>query len=186
MLLLLLNIFLPFSVHPIKQNSKTTTNGLGATRMQHKKVWVFAICLGILLMFGSSAFAQSKDMTSRDLSGISPQNHKYIFSTLGGAAAGAGLGFILGGGAKTAKLAMMGGGGASTWFLHTHKYALGQYHEWAMIGSNTTLGMGIGWTICDCDNGLIAGALLGGGGTAAYEALKNDPQARNAYNRARQ
>jgi hypothetical protein len=184
MLLLLVNISNPYVVHPMVQVSKTTQIfGLGATRMRHTKLWVYAICLGLLMMFGSSAFAQN--MSSRDLSGISPQNHKYIFSTLGGAAAGAGLGFILGGGAKTAKLAMMGGGGASTWFLTTHRHALGQYHDWAMIGSNTTLGMGIGWTICDCDNGLIAGALLGGGGTAVYEALKGDPAARNAYNRAK-
>lgn len=153
--------------------------------MVNRKFWVFAICLGLMLTFGSTAFAQGRDMDSRDLNGISPQSHKYIFSTLGGAAAGAGLGFILGGGAKTAKLAMIGGGGASTWFLHSHRYSLGKYHDWAMIGSNTTLGMGIGWTICDCDNGLIAGALLGGGGTAAYEALKNDRPARNAYNRVR-
>lgn len=148
-----------------------------------KKLWVVAICLGLLLMCGSTAFA--RDMDSRDLNGISPQNHKYIFSTLGGAAAGAGLGFILGGGLKTAKLALIGGGGLSTWYLNTHRYALGQWHDWAMIGSNTGLGMGIGWTICDCDNGLIAGALLGGGGTAAYEALKRDRAAHSAYNKVK-
>jgi hypothetical protein len=44
--------------------------------------------------------------------------------------------------------------------------------------------MGIGWTICDCDHGLVAGTLLGGGGTAVWEALKNDRAAHNAYNRA--
>ena len=149
--------------------------------MAHTKFWIFAICLGLLLMLASPAVA--RDMNSQDLSGISPQNHKYIFPVLGGAAAGSGLGFLLGGGPKTAKLAMIGGGGVSTWYLNTHKNALGKYHDWAHIGSNTFLGMGIGWTICDCDNGLIAGALLGGGGTAAWEALKHDRPAHNAVNR---
>src|SRR5947209_1293013 len=102
--------------------------------MLHRKLLVFAICLGLLLMTGSTAFA--RDVNNEDLNGISPQHHKYIFSVLGGAAVGAGLGFILGGGAKTAKLAMIGGGGASTWFLHTHRYALGRWHDWGMIGSN--------------------------------------------------
>ena len=54
---------------------------------------------------------------------------------------------------------------------------------WHFDMTKTVLGMGIGWTICDCDNGLIAGALLGGGGTAAWEALKHDRPARNAVNR---
>jgi hypothetical protein len=150
--------------------------------MQHKKFWVLAVCLGLFMMMGSAALAQ--DMSSRDLNGINPQNHKYIITTLGGAAAGAGLGFLLGGGLKTAKLALIGGGGASAWFLHTHPYSLGRFHDWAMVGSGTSLGMGIGWTICDCDHGLVAGTLLGGGGTAVWEALKNDRAAHNAYNRA--
>lgn len=145
-----------------------------------KKFWIFAILLGLLCLVTSSAIAQT--VTKKDLRGISPQRHKYIFSVLGGAAAGAGLGFVLGGGLKTGKLAMLGAGGMSTWYLHTHRDSLGDMHDWAMIGSNTVLGMGAGWTICDCNNGLIAGALLGGGGTAAWEALKHDRSARNAYN----
>lgn len=131
---------------------------------------------------GSTAVSQ--DMSSRDLNGISPQNHKYVITTLGGAAAGAGLGFLLGGGLKTGKLALMGGGGASAWFLHSHPDSLGKFHDWTMVASGTTLGMGIGWTICDCNKGLIAGTLLGGGGTAVWEALKNDRAAHNAYNSA--
>src|SRR5205823_4561 len=144
-----------------------------------KKFWILAILLGLLFMVTSSAMAQT--VSKKDLRGISPHRHKYIFSVLGGAAAGAGLGFVLGGGVKTAKLAMLGGGGASTWYLHTHRDALGDMHDWGMIGSNTVLGMGAGWTICDCNNGLIGGALLGGGGTALWEALKHDRPARNAY-----
>ena len=145
--------------------------------MAHKKFWVLAICLGIFLMTSATAFA-GDDMNKDDLKGISPQNHKYIFSVLGGTAAGAGLGFLLGGGAKVGKLMMLGGGGTSTWYLHTHRNALGEFHNWAMIGSGTVLGGGIGWTICDCDHGLIGGLLIGGGGTAVWEALKNDSAAR--------
>ncbi len=148
--------------------------------MAYRKFLTLVICLGLLLVVTSSAMAQN--ITKKDLRGISPQHHKYIFSVLGGAAAGAGLGFVLGGGAKTAKLAMLGGGGASTWYLHTHSNALGDFHDWGMIGSNTVLGMGAGWTICDCNNGLVAGALLGGGATAAWEALKHDRAAHDTYN----
>jgi hypothetical protein len=79
---------------------------------------------------------------------------------------------------------MLGGSGASTWFLHTHRDSLGDMHDWGMIDSNTVLGMGAGWTICDCNNGLVAGALLGGGGTAVWEALKHDRQAQKAYTRS--
>lgn len=149
--------------------------------MNHKKFLIIVICVGLLVMLGSTAIAQ--DMNNSDLNGISPQNHKYIITTLGGAAVGAGLGFLLGGGLKTGKLALIGGGGASAWFLHSHHSTLGRMHDWAMVASGTALGAGIGWTICDCDHGLIAGTLLGGGGTAVWESLKHDSAARNAYNK---
>ena len=80
---------------------------------------------------------------------------------------------------------MIGSGGASTWFLHTHRATLGPFRDWAMIGSNTVLGSGIGWLGCNCHDGMIGGALLGGGGTAVWEALKNDRAARNTFNSAR-
>ena len=88
---------------------------------------------------------------------------KYIFSVAGGAAVGAGLGYILPGEKTPLKLMMIGGGGASTWFLHTHKATLGPFRDWGMIASNTALGSGIGWLGCNCHDGLIGGALLGGG-----------------------
>ena len=97
---------------------------------------------------------------------------------------GAGLGFILPGEKTPLKLMMIGGGGASTWFLHTHKATLGPFRDWGMIASNTALGSGIGWLGCNCHDGLIGGALLGGGGTAVWEALKNDRPARNTFNSA--
>ncbi|HEY6351705.1 MAG TPA: hypothetical protein VI636_20070 [Candidatus Angelobacter sp.] len=90
--------------------------------MTYKRLWMAIICLGLLIMPRSTAIAQ--DMSNRDLNGISPQNHKYIITTLGSAAVGAGLGFLLGG-AKTGKLALIGGGAGSAWFLHSHRYALG-------------------------------------------------------------
>ena len=66
---------------------------------------------------------------SATLNGISSHRYKYIFSVAGGAAVGAGLGFILPGEKTPLKLAMIGGGGASTWFLHTHKNELGSFHD---------------------------------------------------------
>jgi hypothetical protein len=151
--------------------------------MLHKKFWIFVLCLGFL--FPLLSHAQSRDIDKRDLRGISPQHHKYIFSVLGGAAVGAGLGYILPGEKTPLKLMMIGSGGASTWFLHTHKATLGPFRDWGMIASNTALGSGIGWLGCNCHDGLIGGALLGGGGTAVWEALKNDRPARNTFNSAR-
>ena len=149
----------------------------------HRKFWFLVLCLGLLFPLMSPA--QSRDVNKRDLRGISPQHHKYVFSVLGGAAAGAGLGFILPGEKTPLKLMMIGGGGASTWFLHTHRATLGAYHDWGMITSNTALGGGRGWLGCNCDDGLVGGTLLGGGVTAAWEALKNDHAARNTFNNSK-
>jgi hypothetical protein len=157
----------------------------GATSMQHKKFWILVLCLGFLFPLISSAQSREREVDKRDLRGISPQHHKYIFSLLGGAAVGAGLGFILPGEKTPLKLAMIGGGGASTWFLHTHRATLGGYHDWGMITSNTVLGGGIGWLGCNCNDGLIGGTLIGGGATAVWEALKNDHAARSTFNNAK-
>ena len=59
---------------------------------------------------------RNRDVDKRDLRGISPQYHKYIFSVAGGAAVGAGLGYILPGEKTPLKLMMIGSGGASTGF----------------------------------------------------------------------
>lgn len=151
--------------------------------MSHSKFWVFALSLCLLL--GLSGFAQQgRDPDSRDVRGISPQHFKYLFSAVGGAAVGAGLGFILPGEKTPLKLALIGGGGASTWFLNSHNSELGQFHDYAMMGSNALLGTGVGWLACNCRDGGFGGALIGGGATAVWEALKNDRAARNTFNRA--
>jgi hypothetical protein len=151
--------------------------------MQFRKFWILFFCLVLLLPLASAA--QSRQPDKRDLRGINPHRYKYVFSVLGGAAAGAGLGYILPGEKTPLKLALIGGGGVSTWFLTTHRSTLGPFHDWAMIGSNTALGSGIGWLGCNCHDGLIGGALIGGGATAVWEALKNDSAARNTFNRAK-
>lgn len=150
----------------------------------HRKLWIFALCFAFL--FSLSAVAQGRDVNKRDLRGISPKHHKYIFTVLGGAAAGAGLGFILPGEKTPLKLMLMGGGAGSTWYLYNHPRALDGYHDWAMIGGNTALGWGIGWLGCNCRDGAYAGMLLGGGVTAVWEALKNDRSTRkSSLDRAR-
>ncbi|HEY2114625.1 MAG TPA: hypothetical protein VGJ51_06025 [Candidatus Angelobacter sp.] len=151
--------------------------------MLHRKFWILVLCLGFI--FPLMSHAQSRDVDKRDLQGISPHHFKYLVSVAGGAAVGAGLGFILPGEKTPLKLMMIGGGGASTWFLHTHKATLGPFRDWGMIASNTALGSGVGWLGCNCHDGLIGGALLGGGATAVWEALKNDRPARNTFNSAR-
>ena len=63
--------------------------------MLHRKFWILVLCLGLVFPLISHAQSRDRDVDKRDLSGISPQHFKYIFSVAGGAAVGAGLGFIL-------------------------------------------------------------------------------------------
>jgi hypothetical protein len=152
--------------------------------MSLRKFWIFVLCLGLLFTLGAAA-QTSRDPDRRDLRGISPKRHKYIFTVLGGAAAGAGLGFVLPGEKTPLKLMLMGGGGASTWYLHTHRNALGNWHSMGLIGGNTALGWGIGWLGCNCRDGAYAGTLLGGGLTGAWVALESDRPARRGFRKVR-
>lgn len=151
--------------------------------MSLKQICILVLCFGLLGTLGAAA--QTRDPDRRDLSGISPKKHKYIFTVLGGAAAGAGLGFVLPGEKTPLKLMLMGGGAGNAWYLYTHRNALGSFHDMAMIGGNTALGWGIGWLGCNCRDGAYAGTLLGAGLTAGYEALQNDRAARNSFRRSR-
>ena len=135
------------------------------------KFWGLAICLGLLLMLVAPAFAGDRPVDKRDLKGISPHRHRYIFATMGGAAVGAGFGALIGGKGNFAKGLLIGGGGASALYLHSHRNTGGAYRDWLFIPTHTALGTGIGWTLCGCDNGALAGALIGGGGSAIWRAM---------------
>jgi hypothetical protein len=80
----------------------------------------------MLFLLAAPAFAEDPQTTAKDLKGISAKRHRFIFTTLGGAAVGAGIGVLIGG--------------------------------------------GLGWTLCGCDDGLVAGTLIGGGASAWWQA----------------
>lgn len=148
--------------------------------MRGKRLTAFVCSLAMALLLAVPAFAGGPQTTAQDLKGISPKRHRYIFSVLGGAAVGAGIGVLLGGGGDIAKGLMVGGGGGSALYLHTHpREDLNGWRSWAVIGSHTALGGGIGWTLCGCDDGLVAGSLIGGGASAWWHAAhpRRNPRA---------
>jgi hypothetical protein len=133
------------------------------------KFWAVVLCACFLFIAAMPAMAADPEPTPKDLKGISPQRFRYLFSVAGGAAVGAGIGFIVGSGNDITKGVMVGGGAMSFYYLHKHKNDnLHGWRNWAMIGGNTALVGGIGWTLCGCNDGLVAGALIGGGVTAAW------------------
>ena len=136
-----------------------------------RKFWALVLCACFLFIATMPAVAADPQVTAKDLKGISPQRHRYWFSVAGGVAIGAGIGFLAGSGDDVIKGVMIGGGGMSAIYLHYHKRDnLNGWRNWARIGGNTALGGGIGWTLCGCGDGLVAGTLIGGGGTAAWIA----------------
>ena len=141
------------------------------------------LCFTLLILTCASATAADPDITKKDLKGISPQRHRYLFSVIGGAAVGAGIGVLLGGGNDVTKGLMVGGGGMSAIYLHMHKHDnLNGWRNWAYIGSYTALSGGLGWTICGCDDGLVSGLLIGGGVTTAWLAAHPQPAPSTAGN----
>jgi hypothetical protein len=139
--------------------------------LRGKRLCVVFVCFLMLFLLALPAFAGDPQTTAKDLKGISAKRHKYIFSTLGGAAIGAGIGVLLGSGNDITKGLMIGGGGASALYLHTHQRdTLNGWRHWVFIGSYTSFGSGMGWTLCGCDDGAVAGALIGGGTSAWYQA----------------
>jgi hypothetical protein len=146
-----------------------------------KKILTIVLALCFLAIVAVPGFSEDRTIDpKRDLKGISPKRHRYIFSVLGGAAAGAGLGAILGSGNDLTKGALLGGGAVSSLYLSSHRKAGNGYRDWAYIASHTALGTGVGWTICGCDDGAVAGALIGGGATAAWRAMTPEGRRRTA------
>jgi hypothetical protein len=124
-----------------------------------------SLCVGLLALPGSAADPDRKDRDS--LRGI-PKGHKHLWAIIGGAAVGGGLGAI-GGTSGFFKGALIGGSGASALYLVKHR---NQEGPWSYVITNAGLVAGIGWAVCDCGAGGGAGALIGGGGTALFQAFK--------------
>lgn len=141
------------------------------------KLWALVLSLCFVFMMPSPAFAADPQITKEDLKGIKPENHKYLFALIGGAAVGAGIGALLGGGNDITKGLMVGGGGMSALYLHSHRRdSVKGWRNWAYIASYTAFGGGMGWALCGCNDGLVSGMLIGGGATTAW--LVSHPQTR--------
>lgn len=147
-----------------------------------KRLWGVLCSLLMIFMLALPAFAGGpRQMSKNDLKGISAKRYRYLFSTVGGAAVGAGIGALFGGTGNFLKGIMIGGGGGSSLYLHSHPHDnLNGWRNWAMIGSHTALAGGAGWTLCGCDDGLVAGSLIGGGATAWWQAAHASHQTRTA------
>lgn len=137
----------------------------------HRRILAIFICIAFLL--SNTSFAQSRDVTDRDLSGVPKSSgKKYFWAIAGGTAVGLGLGIIAPGGGKSAfKGALIGGSATSAFYLIKDPRAAGDQRALAHLVTNTLLGTGIFWTVCDCSGGAWSGAFIGGGGTAIIQAF---------------
>ncbi|HKD82894.1 MAG TPA: hypothetical protein VKH81_24605 [Candidatus Angelobacter sp.] len=132
---------------------------------------ILAIITCIAFLCSSTSFAKDRDVNSDDLHGIS-RGHRYFWAIAGGTALGIGLGIIAPGGNKSAvKGALIGGSAASAFYLIKNPRAAGDHRAFAHLVTNTLLGTGVFWTICDCGTGAWSGAFVGGGGTAVIQAF---------------
>ncbi len=140
--------------------------------MRGTKFWGLVLSLVLAFVMVAPAYAGDRDPDAKlDLKGISPKHHHWLFSVIGGAAVGAGVGMLLGGAPSVTKGMLLGSGLMSDLYLMHNRNAGGAFRPWAVSASNTALGSGLGWTLCKCGDGAVAGALIGGGGTLAWEAL---------------
>jgi hypothetical protein len=144
-----------------------------------KKSIGLLICL-LLVFMSASAIAADRPIDKQDLKGITAKRHNWAFATAGGAAIGAGIGALVGGHTEVFKGILMGGGGGSAAWLHSHRSSMGGWRPLLLLGSHTALGTGIGWTICGCNDGAFAGAMIGGGASAIWQSMKTDSPRRTA------
>ncbi len=136
----------------------------------HRRILAIVTCLAFFI--SSPGFAQDRDATSRDVSGIPKSSHKYFWAVAGGTAVGMALGIIAPGGSKSAfKGALIGGSATSAFYLIKDPNAAGGQRGFAHLVTNTLLGTSVFWTICDCSGGAWSGALIGGGGTALIQSF---------------
>jgi hypothetical protein len=140
--------------------------------MSAKKLLLTVLCLCLLGLLATPAFAGDRDVGVQDLKGI-PKKHRFLTTVVGGAALGAGIGALLPGGATSAwKGVLIGGGGLGKLYLVKHPNAAGPWTDWANIASTGAFGAGLGWTACGCNDGAIGGLLVGGGLEAVWQASK--------------
>lgn len=142
-----------------------------------RRVLTYAICLVLLMTCAAPAFAQrrEREVTARDLDGVRRDRYRWLTSTVGGAAIGAGIGILVGNKTEMVKGLLIGSGGGSALYLHSHPRTFsGRQRDWAFIGSHAALGTGAGWAICGCDDGAVAGLLIGGGTSAWWRASLPD------------
>ena len=137
-----------------------------------KRLLLVVLCFCVLGLLVTPAFAGDRDVGVQDLKGI-PKKHRFLTSVVGGTLIGAGIGALLPGGANTVFKGMLIGSGASgEWYMANHRQAGSGWRDWAHIGSTAALGTGIGWTVCDCNDGAIAGMLIGGGLQGIWQASR--------------
>jgi hypothetical protein len=147
--------------------------GQGERMSRWGKILVLSLCLLVALLFATPAFAQ-RDATTSDVKGISRKRSRHFVAVVGGTALGAGLGAAVGGWSAAGKGMLIGGGGANAWYLSKHHgYGSSKTRDFQFIVGNTALVAGLGWALCDCNDGLVAGALIGGGGTAVWQAMRS-------------
>jgi hypothetical protein len=103
------------------------------------------------------------------------KKHKYLYTTIGGAAFGAGIGAIAHGSGNVTKGALLGGGGASAVYLHFNHKAAGDHRPIAYFATHSALGLGAGWTVCGCGTGAVAGLLVGAGADLIWQSLSKTP-----------
>ena len=71
-----------------------------------RKLLTLVVALCVMLVFATPSFAGGPPNVKQDLRKVTPRRYSYMFSVLGGAALGAGVGAILSSGTGLAKIAL--------------------------------------------------------------------------------